>query len=948
MNASSAHTSGRAVQTDRRLRGAGRTMLARLASALAVIMIGGAAAPPARAQTGSAIAGIVKDSSGGVLPGVTIEAASPALIEGTRTTVSDANGQYKIVDLRPGEYAVTFTLTGFRPFKREGILLPASFTASVNAELSVGALAEALTVTGASPLVDVQGSVSQKNMSREVLDTIPTGKDPFAVGQLIPGVTTQVPDVGGTTGMQQPTLQVHGSSNNDNVFMIDGIQIQHVAFSGNQTGFYFNDGLMQEITYQTSALPAEASVGGVQINMIPRDGGNAFHGSFFSTGANDSMQSNNLTPDLVARGLKAQNKVQSVYDVNFALGGPIMKDRLWFFGTVRRWSANNFLANTFTPQGTQALDDNRLTDTTIRLTTQVSKSNKLSVSYDRGWKFRGHRFNNLISANFSDPIADVVQHSYRNFMVQAKWTSTISSHLLFEAGLTVMPVDYNLLFEPGVTSSTIATFDTVKSIVGGASPRQDFDLGTMQTYTSSLSYVSGAHNLKTGFQVRQGWFQESFIMNGDMVQILNNGVPNSVRLYNTPLAHREDLKANLGVYVQDSWTMSHLTLNPGVRFEKMVMRIPAQGAPGGTWFPGRQFDTIDNLVNWNTVSPRFGVSYDLTGDGKTALKGSISRYDRLEGTTLAQNVNPNFIAFSTCAWTSSAPPQPGQIDRSKCTPISGNNNHIDPNMKRPHQWEGTAMIQRQVGANTSVSLGYYGRKFSDIYGIQNLAVPPSSYTPVSITNPLTGQPITVYNQNASTLSAINLLQTTLPFLHQSYNGVEFQVSSRFSKASVFGGFTVGRDYGTADSSLDLNNPNNLINIDGAIGYDSTYQLRAGGSYRLPYEVLIAGSLRSARGLPEARTYTVTRADVPGLTQVTQSVKVAASGAYRLPPQNLLDLRFSRTIKAGGFEIEPTADVFNVLNTNAVTAEVTTVGSSLLTPSGIDFGRLWRLGVHVKF
>src|SRR5262249_42161552 len=202
---------------------------------------------PARAFAQSGIAGVVKDTSGAVMPGVTVEVSSPAIIEGTRTAVTDNSGQYNIIDLRPGEYVVTFTLPGFRAVKREGILLPTSFTATVNAEMQVGTLEEALTVTGESPLVDVFNSVSQSVMSRSVLDTIPTGKDPFAVGQLIPGVTTTTPDVGGTQIMQQPTLQVHGSSNNDNVFMVDSVQIQHIGFGGNQTGFYFNDGLMEEI-----------------------------------------------------------------------------------------------------------------------------------------------------------------------------------------------------------------------------------------------------------------------------------------------------------------------------------------------------------------------------------------------------------------------------------------------------------------------------------------------------------------------------------------------------------------------------------------------------------------------------------------------------------------------------------------------------------------------------
>ena len=184
----------------------------------------------------SAIAGLVRDSSGAVLPGVTVEVASPALIGGARSATTDGAGQYNIVDLRPGEYTVTFTLTGFRTVRREGIKLPTSFTATVNADMAVGTLEEALTVTGESPLVDVRRSVSQTVMNREVRDTIPTGKDPFAVGQLIAGVTTNTPDVGGTQIMQQPTLQVHGSSNNDNVFMVDSVQIQHIGFGGNQTG----------------------------------------------------------------------------------------------------------------------------------------------------------------------------------------------------------------------------------------------------------------------------------------------------------------------------------------------------------------------------------------------------------------------------------------------------------------------------------------------------------------------------------------------------------------------------------------------------------------------------------------------------------------------------------------------------------------------------------------
>lgn len=209
--------------------------------------------------------------------------------------------------------------------------------------------------------------------------------------------------------MQQATLQVHGSSSNDNVFMVDGMWIQHTGYGGNQTGAYFNDNLMQDVVYTTSRLAAEAPIGGIQINMIPREGGNQFHGSIFGTGATSSLESKNLSSTLKSAGLVAQNRIDTIYDLDAGVGGPILKDRLWFYSSFRRWGANNYLANTFTPEGTQALDDNRLTDIALRLTGQIAKNQKLTVSYDRGFKLRGHRPNNLISASFSDLIADVVQ-----------------------------------------------------------------------------------------------------------------------------------------------------------------------------------------------------------------------------------------------------------------------------------------------------------------------------------------------------------------------------------------------------------------------------------------------------------------------------------------------------------------------------------------------------------
>lgn len=902
------------------------------------------------AQVASGLSGVARDSSGAVLPGVTVSASSPSIIEGTRTTVTDRNGQYQITDLRPGEYVVAFTLTGFKTVRRERIVLTAAFTATVNTDMQVGQVEESVTVTGESPLVDVRNSVSQSVMNREKLDTIPTGKDPFSVGQLIPGVTTSTPDVGGTQIMQQPTLQVHGSSNNDDVFMIDGVQIQHMGFGGNQTGFYFNDGLMEEISYQTSSLPAEAPVGGVQINMIARDGGNTYRGTLFATGGNTHFQSDNLDAALMASGFTARNKVKSIYDVNGTFGGPIRRDRLWFFATYRRWSSNNFLGNTFDPLGNQVADDQRIQDGTMRLTWQATERNKLAFHYDRSDKTRTQRPNNWIGVSISDPAASVLQTTRMNYIGEIKWSSPISNRLVSEFAVFTLPVNYNLSFQKSAAPDALATYDQTRSLMLGVSPRQDTNQARMFTYAGFVGYISGSHNLKAGAQVRSGWSEEVFETRGDIVQILSNGAPQSVRLVNTPSGHKES-GVNTGVYVQDSWRLGRLTLNPGVRFERFTMSIPEQHAGAGTWVPARDFAAQNNIVNWNTVSPRLGFAWDPLGDGRMAVKGGASRYDRLAGVTIVQPLNNRNIAFQTCPWTDSNTNLRAERDEiafARCTgSLQPSLGFVDPDLKRPHQWEYTVMVQRQIGANTSVMAGYYGRRFWDLYTTVNDDVPPSAYSPVTIINPLTNQSMTIYNQDPATRGRVRNVLKTIPDLRQHYHGLEFQVETRLKDVRVFGGLTIGASKGDQDGG-DLNNPNVRINNQGAVGFDAPYQFRGGFNYSLPAGVQFSGSIREQSGLPQTRTYPVTTAIVPNLTQVTQNVQVVERGEYRFPWVNLLDLRLAKVFRANGRRIEPTVDVFNVFNNNAVTAAVQTVGASLGRPSAIVMGRLVRVGGRVTF
>src|SRR5687768_2720231 len=317
---------------------------------MALLLHLAAGATDALAQAAQAsIAGVVRDASGAVLPGVTVEAASPALIEKVRTVTTDGAGQYRIEQLRTGAYSVTFSLPGFTTVKREGIELIGSFSATVNAEMRVGGLEETVTVTGASPIVDVQSATRQRVLDSEVLAAIPNGRTQFTAATLIPGMNLNNQDVGGTNIINTTggSMTIHGSNGNDQRVMIDGLSTANSELAGNASNFLPNMGSAQEVAVDFSSGTADQATGGVRINIIPREGGNGFTGSLFATGANSSFQADNYTDELRARGLRTPNSVKMNYDINPAFGGPISRDKLWFYSSARWTKTQNYVGGMF-------------------------------------------------------------------------------------------------------------------------------------------------------------------------------------------------------------------------------------------------------------------------------------------------------------------------------------------------------------------------------------------------------------------------------------------------------------------------------------------------------------------------------------------------------------------------------------------------------------------------
>ena len=901
---------------------------------------------PAHAQ--SAIAGVVKDASGAVLPGVTVEAASSALIEKSRTVVTDQAGQYKIVNLRPGIYAVTFQLPGFSTVVREGIELPATFTATVNADLKVGGVEESVTVSGESPIVDVQNVTQQSVMNRQVLDTIPTGRNMFAQAALVAGVTTNRPDIGGSEGMQSINIQVHGSNADDIAYQVDGMSVNSDNNNGGTNGLYPNDGMIQELSIQTSALPAEVATGGIRMNIIPRDGGNTFHGSLFATGADHSMQSSNLSAQLRTNGLRAANGISKIYDVNGSLGGPIDRDRLWFFTTMRRNASNNLVANTFNLDGTQAIDDNRLKSVLGRLTYQASRKDKVSFYFDDQGKYRGHRRPG--GSSFVTPEATWVQRSPLGFTTQAKYTSTVTSKMLVEAGFSMYYLHWTQGYRPESVGPSRLDFTT--SVRTGATTYNFNQWNVRRTYVGAFSYVTGSHAFKTGIQFSNGPYRQTQEVREDLILRFSNGAANSVDTYNSPVDIRQYMNADVGVYAQDVWTMGRVTLSPGVRFDYYNASISAEHVGAGRFVGARDLPAIDNVPDWKSIVPRLAASWDPAGTGKTAIKASASKYMKNEGMGFTSLVNRMSLSSSRRSWTDAN--NNGNAEDNELGPSTGftggSNTTIDPAIKRPYNWEYTVSVQRELRPRLSVSAAYFNRQLRDLYGVKNTLVQPSDYTPVTIINPLSSQPMTVYNQNASTLGQVALVLSTRDELNTHYNGVEFKAEQRFMNgADLFGGATIGGSHGSVrGSSDDLNNPNVLINSIGATGFDSTYQYKIAGSYPMPYGISVSGALQVATGLPLARVFTVTRTQVPNLTQVTQSVDLVPAGDVRLPTHQLLDMRFAKTFNLRGSRLQGIADVYNLFNDNAAIGQVTAVGPSLGQVSEIIQGRLLRLGVQWTF
>src|SRR5262245_32941701 len=629
----------------------------------------------ASAQT-STIAGTVRDTSGAILPGVTVEVSSPALIERVRTATTDGSGQYQIVQLRPGTYTVTFTLPGFTVVKRENVELTSDFTATINADLKVGAVEETITVSAESPVVDVQNITTRTVMTRDVLDAIPTGRNIQAVGIMIPGTTIAVGgggalsrDVGGSGNLQQSPLQYRGSG--DTVQTVEGMRLNNLCAQGQYSGVYWNDGSFQEISYITGADSAEMGQGGIRVNMVPKDGGNQFHGVFFGNFAPTEWASNNCNSPGVGQPctrnelfgdltFNPNNKLTNVsvldkiWDINPSIGGPILKDKIWFHATYRYWGVNKTTANSFfdadpspyryvPDPSRQGIDDGHIRSIAGRVSAQLSSKDKVSYYHDDQNKVRGHWG---IAANIP-PDASAIQATPTSFVSVTKWTRTQSNSLLFDAGFAVYDQEYQEKYQPDVSAGPqplVTLLDQSTNVNASAWNNPADHFSKLFTEQIAASYVTGSHAMRFGAVISQAKWRLTQQYTRDLQPVTYNGLlpngnlnPVSVTL-RIPTDRRNSIKNDSGAFVQDKWTLNRATINAGLRWDWFISAADPETLPAGTFNQAVTYgecpdgknnlnaNCVGRVANWKDINPRIGVSYDLFGNGRTSIKASVARY----------------------------------------------------------------------------------------------------------------------------------------------------------------------------------------------------------------------------------------------------------------------------------------------------------------------------------
>jgi hypothetical protein len=968
----------------------------------------------------SALAGVVKDATGGVLPGVTVEAASPALIERVRSVTTDSSGLYRIVDLRPGVYTITFTLPGFNSVRVENFDLRADFVATVNADMKVGELNETITVSGEAPLVDVQSTNRSAVYNKEALENLPNNRQIQSLAMTIPGV------VGGQNidGPASRSLSVHGSRIAETNSAIDGMSDRRGSAGGQAVTFYMNEGSVQEVSVRTDGGDAESQYSGVWMNAIPKEGGNAYNWNVTALWANKSLAGSNLSQAYIDQGLTAVNGLKRTWDFNPNGGGPLIKDKLWFYVAYRNNEIDKYVADSFyntnptawlfVPDKTrQAADTQIHRNYAGRLTWQATPRNKFNFSYEKDRRITPLR---RIASTVS-PEATTYTPFYPNAISTIVWRVPVNSKLLLDTGFMsyVQDWDERRQINPKVGFDTISVTEDSTGQIYRASTVYGHNYDNPMTLRSSAAYVTGTHSYKTGFMLRvrgNGPTWNNTSVNGNMNYNFLNGQPRRITLFATPIEQQNDVKADLGMFAQDSWAMSRMTINYGFRYDYLHVRVPAQHLAAGQFVPERNFAPVENAPKWKDINPRVGVSYDLFGTGKTVAKVTIGRY--ISGGSLATNVNPvnASVNNATRSWTDNGNFVPdcdftNPATNGECGPLSNLNfGKVNPTATqfdkevlegwgvRPYNWSFSAGVQRQISRGASIDVGYFRRWYGNFTVVDNQLVTPQDYDQFCITAPANdsrlpnaGQQICGFYdiKPAKNGQSQNLVRLAKHYGDQSevYNGIDASVNWRVKGLTLFGGISTGRTATsqcfvvdapvvylsvTAPAVPTATSPQDPMSSCKVVPPFLT-QYKGYGVYQLPWGVSVSGTYQAVPQPASGGAFTSITADYvatnaeirPSLQRDLAAGTAGTVTVDLLKPFTLkgghtkqLDMRVGKQLFSNGKQrVRLSMDVYNVLNSNdwqTITTRLSNVAATnrWQRPTLILQARYLQIGTQIDF
>ena len=968
---------------------------------------------PTAALAQASITGVVRDTSGAVLPGVTVEAASPTLIEKVRSVVTDGGGQYRFVDLRPGTYAVTFSLGGFSTFKREGIELAGTFIATVNADLRVGTLQETVTVTGESPIVDVQASTQQRVFTQDVIEAIPAGRSHINQMVLIPGLSASQPgrgplqDVGGTNNLQNTTFVIHGSRQGDTRLQLDGVRVGNILSEGQFSNFVPDTGSTQEITVDYAAVSAEQPFGGLRINLVPKEGGNAYRGTVFLTGVNSSWQGANFTDELRSKGLPTPNRMKQAYDINPSLGGPLLRDKVWFYVSARWQDNQNYVAGLYVNKNagdaSKWLPDPDLTQQGVfrvtqkggngRLTWQAAQKHKLSFFYDgqgRIWDDSRPTISPESTVAYRFPVLRIAQGG---------WTSTMTSRLLLEARYGNRGEDFGNQYpeEGSIYRTLIPVIEQTNSLQyrgkggnGGSSGLFGSTRQNIHTATASMSYVTGAHSMKVGFT--DTWASsrgESRTNTSAMLFRFTSGVPTQFTMYapvESGLGSR--VIGEIGFFVQDRWTIDRLTINAGVRYDQFIGGYPEQTMGPALYQPNRNYTFPKTTGNsLKDITPRVQFGYDLFGNGKTALKVSLGKYVLATTpvgnpagitTTANRSWNDSFFPvgdprrgnfFPDCDLLNMAQNAEcgvGPLNFGLLTSVPA----FNPETRfgwgnRLWNAEFSTSVQHELMPRVGLDIGYFRRWYGNFLVVDNRASGPADYSPFSITRPTDSR---LPDGGGGTISGLYNLNPDKAGLTDNYttfasdfgkqiehwNGMDLAVNARLQNGMMLqGGFSTGRtSTDNCDVVAKVDNPQQLY------CHNDTkflHQVKLLGTYVVPrIEMNVAATLQSNVGPAISANVIFPNAVVQpslgrplsgGAANVT--VNVVEPNSLYSDRVNQLDVRFGRTFRFGNRRTMINFDISNALNSSVV-LQLNNNFAVWQTPQRIMDARLFKLSGQFDF